>query len=236
MIVSLCAAMIGFTKTGVPGLGVLVIPLMAEVFPARASTGIVLPMLMFADIFAIAYYRRQVVWSHLLRIMPSTIGGVVVGYLLLERVSDQQLSPSIGIIVLIMLGLEQFRDRRVSDASVPTQWWFAGGLGLFAGTTTMLANAAGPFMTIYLAAMRLQKSEFMGTNAWYYFVLNWVKVPFSLSLGLINSQSLQFDVSLFPAIAVSALAGAVILKHMPQRKFEVVVQILAAATAVKLIL
>lgn len=236
LIVSACAIMIGLTKTGVPGLGALISPLMADVFPARASTGIVLPMLIFADLFAIGYYRRHAVWSHLLRIMPWTAAGIVLGYLLLGRINDSQLRIFIGATVLIILGVKQLWDRTKDEVSIPTQWWFAGGLGLIAGVATMMANAAGPFSMIYLLSMRLPKNEFIGTGAWYYFILNWFKVPFSFNLGLINIQSLQFDAMLFPLITVGAVIGIRVLKRIPETKFEKVVIVLAAATAIKLLL
>ena len=229
-----CAFMIGLTKTGIPGLGVLISPLMADVFLARASTGIVLPMLIFADLFAIIYYRRDAVWSHLLRILPWTALGIVLGYLLLGRINDNQLRPFIGTIILVILAVKQLWDRR-EDYTIPTQWWFAGGLGVIAGITTMIANAAGPFSMIYLLSMRLQKKEFIGTVAWFYFILNWFKAPFSYSLGLLNNQSLQFDLVLFPIISVGAVIGIIVLKHIPDTKFEKIVMILAAAAAIKLL-
>ena len=102
--------------------------------------------------------------------------------------------------------------------------------------TTMMANAAGPFVIIYLLAMKLPKSEFMGISSWYYFILNWFKVPFSLSLGLINSQSLQLDLVLFPVIAIGAVLGVKILKHIPEKEFTTLVHILAAVAAISLIL
>lgn len=236
LVVSICALTIGLNKTAIPGLAILAVPLMAEVMPARASVGVVLPMLMFADLFAVGYYRRHAVWPYLLRIMPWTAGGVVLGYLALGKVNDQQLRPVIGAIILSMLAIKHLWNRRKrGEATGPTQWWFAAGIGLVAGITTMMANAAGPLMIIYLLAMRVPKNEFLGTGAWYYLLLNWFKVPFSVNLGLISSRSLQFDLMFFPMIAIGALGGIVILKHIPERKFASVVQILAIAAAIRLL-
>jgi len=228
--------MIGLTKTGIPGLGILITPLMAEIIPARASTGVVLPMLIFADIFAVGYYRRHAVWFHLVRLIPWAAFGVVLGYLAMERISDQQLRPLIGVIILSMLGVNYWRNNwKKEKASVPTKWWFAAGLGLAAGITTMMANAAGPIMIVYLLAMQLPKNEFIGTGAWYYLVLNWFKVPFSASLGLITTQSLQLNLVLFPIIALGALSGIKILKYISEKKFSNAMQILAMAAAIRLL-
>jgi uncharacterized membrane protein YfcA len=99
----------------------------------------------------------------------------------------------------------------------------------------MMANAAGPFSTIYLLSMRLQKKEFIGTVAWFYFILNWFKAPFSFSLGLINNQSLQFDLVLFPIIIIGAVVGIIVIKYIPDTKFEKIVMMFAAVAAIKLL-
>jgi uncharacterized protein len=236
-VAALSAVMIGMSKTGLPGVGILCVPLMASIMPAKASTGIVLPMLIFADVFAVAYYHRHAVWPHLFRLMPWAAAGIVIGYLIMGRISDAQLKPVIGVIVLVMLGLNYVRDRINGDnANVPTQWWFAATLGLVAGITTMLANAAGPIMIIYLLAMRLPKNEFIGTGAWYFLILNCVKVPFSMNLGLINAESLKFNLILFPCVFIGVVAGIFLLKKIPQKAFTLAVQLLAVVAAMNMIL
>jgi len=227
--------MIGFSKTGLPGMGILAIPLMAWVLPARASTGVVLPMLIFADFFAVGYYRRFAVWSKLVRLLPWAAVGVFLGYLALGRVNDQQLKPIIGGIVLVMLALNFWRNYGKEDRPVPAWWWFAALFGLLAGVTTMMANAAGPVMVLYLLAMRLSKNEFIGTGAWYFLLVNWFKVPFSAHLGLINNQSLHFNLVLFPLVAFGALGGIKLLKRIPEKIFNHIVQGLEALAAIGLL-
>jgi len=109
------------------------------------------------------------------------------------------------------------------------------GLGFLAGVTTMMANAAGPIMIIYLLAMRLPKIEFVGTSAWFFFVVNWLKVPFSVSLELMIAESLKLDLMMLPFIAIGAITGILVLKRIPQKAFNIVVQILAACAAIKLL-
>jgi hypothetical protein len=236
IIVALCAVMVGITKTGIPGIGILVVPLMAFVFPARESTGILLGILILADLFAIVYHRRNAKWGHVLRLLPAALAGIVAGNFVMKVVNDQQLKPIIGGIVLVMLGINYWRTRtKGKDAPIPTQWWFAVGLGFMAGVTTMMANAAGPVMIIYLLAMRLDKIEFVGTSAWFFFVVNWLKVPFSTNLDLMTAASVKLDLMMLPFIAVGAVAGIFFLKRIPQKAFITVVQVLAAAAAVKLL-
>ncbi len=228
--------MVGMAKTGVPGLGILPVPLIALSSSTRQSTGVLLGILILADIFAIVYHRRNARWGHVVRVLPAAFAGIVAGYFGLKHVDDQQLKPIIGAIVLIMLGANYWRTKvRGEDAPVPAQWWFAVALGLMAGVTTMMANAAGPIMVIYLLAMRLPKVEFVGTSAWFFFVVNWLKVPFSAKLDLMTAESIKLNLMMLPFIAVGALAGIFFLKKIPQKAFTAIVQFLAAAAAIKLI-
>ncbi len=225
---------IGISKTGIPGLGMLSITLAALVIPARLSTGIILPMLILGDFFAVAYYRKHAKWKYVLRLMPWAAAGIIAGYFALGKMNDQQLRPIIGFIVLLMLGLNEadILDRW----NIPAKWYFAAVVGLSAGFTTMIANAAGSIMIIYLLAMRLPKQEFIGTGAWYFFILNWFKVPFSANLGLINPDSLFLNLKISPAVVLGAFSGVYLIKVIPQRVFESVIKFFTIVAAVKLIL
>jgi uncharacterized membrane protein YfcA len=236
LVVGLCAFLAGVSKTGLPGLGILHVPLMAMVLPARQSTGALLGILILADVFAAGYYRRRAEWKHILRLLPPAFAGIVAGWQAMRFVTNEQLGPIIGVIVLAMLALNYWRTRLGGeDAPIPTQWWFAMMMGFVAGVTTMMANAAGPIMVIYLLAMRLPKLAFVGTSAWFFFLINWIKVPFSMHQGLITWQSIRLDLMMLPLIAAGALAGILFLRRIPQRAFTGVVQILAASAAVKLL-
>ena len=236
LVVGLCAFLAGVSKTGLPGLGILHVPLMAMVLPARQSTGVLLGMLILGDLFAATYYRRRAEWKHVLRPLPAAFAGIVVGWQAMRFVTNEQLGPVIGVIVLVMLALNYWRTRvGGEDAPIPTQWWFAVTLGFIAGMTTMMANAAGPVMVIYLLSMRLPKLAFVGTSAWFFFVINWVKVPFSVRLGLITRESIQLDLMMLPLIVAGTVAGILFLRRIPQKAFNSIVQILAAAAAIKLL-
>jgi uncharacterized protein len=236
-VVALCAVLTGASKTGIPGLSILVVPLMAMVLPSRDSTGVLLGMLILGDMFAVAYHRYNAQWVHILRLLPATLVGIVAGYFCLKVVTDAQLKPAIGAIVLVLLGVNYWRTSvRGPDAPIPTQRGFALVMGFTAGATTMMANAAGPVMIIYLLAMQLPKIAFAGTSAWFFFIVNWSKVPFSASLNLITPEWMKLDLMMLPAIAAGALIGIFFLKRIPQKSFNDVVQVLAALAALKLLL
>ena len=231
-----CAVLVGLSKTGIPGMGILVVPIIASFFPAKISTGLLLPLLAMADLFAVGYYHRHAKWSIVLKLLPPALVGIAAGSFVMRQIDDDRLRPAIGLIVLIMLVLNYLWDRKERNDNIPRHWLFAAAMGFLAGLTTQLANAAGPVMTIYLLAVKLPKYEFIGTGAWYFLILNWLKLPIFISEGRISLQSVCADVAMLPLIAVGAIAGIVILKKIPQKWFKIVVQILATAAAVKLLM
>ena len=225
----------GIAKTGILALGILLAPLFAEVLPARVSTGALLPLLISADAFAVIFWRRHGSWKHLLRLLPWAVIGIVAGFFALGRIDDQQMRYVLGAIVIAMLGVHVYREYIMGkDAPIPNSWWFAAVAGFLAGATTMIANAAGPVTMIYLLSMRLPKEEFIGTSAWYFFILNWLKVPFSVGLGLITVDSLAFNAVLVPGVVAGAFAGLYLARRIPEKAFMIAVQVLTLASAVKM--
>ena len=229
------AMLFGLTKTGIPGISILAVVLMASVMDAKQSVGLVLPLLITGDIFTVIYYRRHAVWRHLLRLMPPALVGIGVGFALLGQVEGADLGPIVGGIVLLLLAVELCRSLRKPER-IPSHWGVAAGIGLLAGVTTMFANAAGPLLVIYFTAMRFDKEKFIGTAAWYFLTLNCVKVPLFGYHGMITAGSLRADLYLVPAVLAGAVLGVVVLRRIPQRAFVVVVKVLAAAGAIKLII
>ncbi|MEN6384169.1 MAG: sulfite exporter TauE/SafE family protein [Phycisphaerales bacterium] len=234
LIMGLCAVLIGLNKTALPGVGIVVVPLLASFFSARTSTGLILPMLALADLFAVGYYHRHANWKIILKLLPAALVGIAVGSYVIRKINDDTLRPVIGIIVLIMVILNYLREKHIKQDFSQSKI-FASSMGFIAGLTTQLANAAGPVMAIYLLAMKLPKYEFIGTGAWYFLILNWLKMAIFASEGRITTQSMAADISMLPLIAIGAIAGIFILKKVPQKWFNFFVQILAAAAAIKLL-
>ncbi len=227
-----CAFNIGVAKTGMPGLGILVIPLFVfTVGDARQSAGWLLPILISADIFAVFYYRRHAAANRLFSLLPSVIVGMAIGAFVL-RYDDRVIRPIVATIIILMLTLYLIRKRSVNP--LPTEGAFYSSFyGSFAGFATMVANAAGPIMNVYLLSKRLTREEFVATGAWFFFLVNLTKVPVYLNHGMIDSQSLYFDAAMLPASIAGALAGRILLEKIPQKIFEISVIVLAfIATAV----
>ncbi len=237
-LLSLGAFFTGLSKTGIAGLGVLSVALFANALPARASTGALLPLLLCADLFGLAFFRKHASWSHLWKLFPWVILGVAAGYFTLGKISSAQMQRLIGGILLAMVALHLWRKRQADqlDAHLPHAWWFTALTGMLAGFTTMVANAAGPVMSLYLLAIGLPKLVFIGTGAWFFMLVNSFKVPFSMQLGLITSGSLLMDAELLIPMIPGALLGPVILRRINQTWFESMVLALTVLASLRLLL
>jgi len=237
ILASLAALGLGMSKSGFGGMAMIGILLMAQIIPARESTGVILPMLILADIFAVRAFHHHAVWRVLWRIMPAAVAGVLVGWVAMPMIPAGLFAPVIGWIVTGLLGLMilQKCSPRLQEiaADHPVIAW---PLGVMAGFTTMIANAAGAVMTIYLLACRLPKYEFVGTAAWFFFLINVFKVPFSMSLGLITPQTLIFNAVLAPAVIAGVFAGRYLLGKINQQAFEWLLIAMALAGSLRLAL
>jgi len=235
---ALAAFLVGLTKTGVPGLGILIVGMLAAVFPDRASTGVLLPMLLFGDFFAIAYHRRNVRWPIIVKLLPWVLVGIGTGYVALGNVGGDAFRVLLGGLVLGLIGLRVFTDLRGTwlEEHVPHTWWFSAVFGVMAGFATMVGNVAGGIMAVYLLSMGLKKHSFMGTGAWFYLIVNSIKIPLSASLGLINVSSLTFDLKVAPLIVVGAVVGFLVFTRIPQKWFSRIILVLAALAALRLLL
>ncbi|QGH37021.1 TSUP family transporter [Gracilibacillus salitolerans] len=232
------ALLIGFAKAGVASMGILVVTIFMIIFPARDSVGILLPLLIVGDLFAVIYYRRNVVWRYLFSLVPWVLIGIGLGYLVLDVVTSEQLKPMIGILVLALILLHISREK-LGERFVkllPESKLFTFSMGILAGFTTMIGNAAGGVMAIYLLVKGLPKQEFVGTGAWFFLFVNVIKVPFYISLGIITVESITFNLWLIPAILIGALIGVRVIKIMPQKVFQILVLAFAALGAIRLLI
>lgn len=231
------AVLVGLAKTGIAGLGVLSVAIFATVLPARESVGILLVILIFADFVAVGVYRRDASWPHLLKLFPWAGAGVVIGAVAFGSMNDAVVRMVIGGILVGLVALQMLRRRQdeLPQEDNPRRWLVIL-TGLAAGFTTMVANAAGPLMILYLLAMRLPKFTFVGTAAWFFLVLNLFKVPFSVGLGLIDPASLSFSLKLVPFAVLGALTGRRLITHMNQRMFEAIALLLTFAAGVRMLM
>jgi uncharacterized membrane protein YfcA len=227
---------VGVSKTGFGGVGLVAVSIMADLF-GKPSVGILLPMLILADISVYPLFRRYASWRPVWRLLPPTILGCAAGYFLLDWIPDSQARPAIGGIILLMVGLTLLRrfGREWFDRMAHSR---QAGLtaGFFAGVATMMANAAGPVFQLYLLSRRFEKMELIGVGARFFLLVNILKLPFLGGLQFIDGQSLLFNLKLVPAILIGVLVGKRLVQAVPQRVFEWLVIVFAVLAGGRLLL
>ena len=231
------ALCIGLSKSGLAGTATLNVVLMAQIFGAKPSVGLVLPLLIVADLLGFLINRKGGSWRQIVPMMPPAIAGVIVGWLLLDRIDNSVARVVIGWIILGLLAFNfVLRKRREQFLALTEHRGFAQGMGFLAGTVTMIANAAGPVMTVFLLSQRLEKREHLGVFCRFFLFINLFKLPFSNSVGIITGPSLLTNLVLLPGVFLGIFLGWQILKRIPQNAFENTLAILTAFAAIWLIL
>ena len=224
VLLGLSGLLIGMSKTGISGVGLMVVPILANAFGGRPSVGLLLPILLFADVFAVTWYHRHAQWKHILRLLPWAFAGIVLATLVGKSISDQSFNRLLAALVFGGIGLLIWRDIRSDKIKVPQSRWFAGVLGLLGGFSTMIGNAAGPVMALYLLSMRLPKNSYIGTGAWFFFIVNLSKVPLHIwSWKTITVNSVLLDIMVIPAIAAGAFLGIWLVRLLPEKYYRLLV-------------
>lgn len=241
------ALFIGAAKTSVQNLVFFGIAAFALVLPARESTAAVVVLLVSADVIAVLRYRKLCDWGLLRRLLPFVIPGEVLGAVFLAWVSDAVLRVLIGALLLVLLApqlVELVRGRAAhtgegdqpAPAASEPHPVVAGLVGTAAGFTTMAANVGGPIFTWYLLLLRVDKARFLGTGAIFFAVVNVLKLPAGVALGLFTPQTLAILPPLLPVLVVGAALGAWLVHRLTQRAFDLIAVGMSAVAAAALLL
>ena len=224
--ISFAVFLLGLSKSGIKGIGIIIVVILAFVFGEKASTGVLLPMLICADILAVIYYNRHAQWHYVKKLIPWMIIGVLVGVWIGNDISEILFKRLMAIIIIGSVLIMFYTESRKTN-NVPTNKLFSSGTGFLAGFTTMIGNLAGPISNIYFLAMRFPKNEFIGTAAWLFFIINVFKLPFHFFVWkTITTKTLVLNSVLIPAVIIGFFVGVRIVKRissMNYRRFILVV-------------
>jgi uncharacterized membrane protein YfcA len=229
------ALLVGASKGGLPGIGILVVPIMAHIYPPKSSTGILLPMLLMADIMAVTHYHRHANWKQLLKLLPSTLLGVVMSAALMSHLGQGDAKRAIGLIILCMSILVMTKNKTQRLSKFASKFSFSIIAGIAVGIATMMANAAGPIAAIYLLSLHLDKETFIGTRAWFFLIINAFKIPFSIGLGLISTETLMLNLKTVPFMILGVIVGIQLTKLISNLWFSRIVLGLTLVSALKLL-
>lgn len=227
---------VGLSKMGLSGVMTVIIPIMASIFGGKESTGILLPILLVGDVFAVTYYRQHAKWHAIKRLLLWAGIGLLIGAVVGNFVSDRQFKTIIAISVMVCVALLIWIETKGSTFTVPEKTWFFALAGILSGFTTMIGNAAGPIMSLYLVAMGYRKNDFLGTYAWFFLIINAIKVPLQVLLWHnITLSNAALAAVMIPAVALGAVLGALIVKKINEKVFRYLVIGMTVLAAVRLL-
>lgn len=227
-----CAFLLGISKSGLKGIAALIVTGFALVYDARNSTGVLMPLLLVGDVFAIIYYKRHVKWKYIAKLLPWMIAGVLLGVLGGKFISEDIFKYGMASIILFSVALMYYWENK-KDKTIPSHWSFGSSMGILAGFTTMVGNLAGAFSNIYFLAMRLPKNAFIGTAAWLFFIINSFKIPFHIwSWGTINRISIWKSIELVPFVIFGLFVGVYLVKKINDDAYRKLILLLTAVGGV----
>lgn len=231
----LCALLAGIAKTGLPGLGVVAVGLIAWAVPPKESIGLLLGLLVIGDSIAVIYYKKHANMRLLALLLPFIFGGMLIGTLTLSLVKESSIRPILGVLMLSLLFID-FARRRTWLTKLKENQSVAIGVGTIAGFCTVMGNVAGPLMAIYFVLLGMNKYNFMGTAAWLFFIINISKIPIYISINVITAETLKLFFILAPFTLIGSLLGVKLLKIIEQRTFDRLIFVFAMLSAAWLII
>ncbi|MFQ3341543.1 MAG: putative membrane protein YfcA [Flavobacteriaceae bacterium] len=228
VIASFCSFLLGVSKSGIKGIAALIVTGFALLYDARNSTGVIMPLLLVGDVFAITYYKRHVQWKYIVKLLPWMIAGVLLGVLGGKFISEDIFKYGMATIIIFSVALMYYWENK-KDKTIPTHWSFASSIGIIAGFTTMIGNLAGAFSNIYFLAIRLPKNAFIGTAAWLFFLINTFKLPFHIwSWKTINEVSILKSIELIPFLFIGLFFGVFIVKKIKDDNYRKLILLFTA--------
>lgn len=228
--------LVGLSKGGFQGIGLLALPLMALVISPIRAAAIMLPMMILQDTVAVWAYRRSWDRRNLLILLPSAIGGVAVGYVLAEYVSDPGVALAVG---LLSIGFAA-RQLLAEQGAAPSRAERPGGVvsgwfwGILTGFTSMIGNAGGPTFQVYVLPQRLPRDILVGTGCIFFAALNWIKVPPFYALGQLTPENLMTSLALSPVAIASTWAGVLLVRRVSGERFYTLIYVLLVLVGIKL--
>ncbi len=230
--------LVGLSKGGLGGPVpvALTVPLLTFILDPQVAVALVLPLLIFADIFALYFYWRQWDRQYIALMLAPGLIGVLLGALALDAIDATTLKRIIGSLTLLALAFKIASERFSALTYQPRTWhgYFAGWASGFGST---LANVGAPPFTAYLLMQpQMTPRRFVGTTTLFFAVMNLTKVPGFIALGLFDYDRLISIAWVFLLIPPAVLVARRLIDRINQQIFELMMMIPLALLSVYLLL
>lgn len=231
----LAVLIVALSKSGLVGsLGLVGVPLLSLVMPARDAAGMLLPLLLVMDAIAVWTYRKDADWRILKIMLPGAFVGTAVGWALWSMVSDAAVLLFVGVITLLFILDALLPLRKKLEGLPPSKPWgtFWGG---FAGFTSFISHTGGPPFQIYVLPQRLPPVNYSGTTAFFFAIVNSAKLIPYFFLGQLNVSNLSYGLMLAPVAIGGVLLGVFLVRRISIKRFYQLTYWLVFLLALKLI-
>lgn len=233
--IAAAAILVGMGKAGISAITLLAIPVLAQPFGSKASTGLILCLFLVGDVFAVNAYRRHVRWDEIRKMLPAALIGLLIGIFVGNMVNDRQFKYLIASIILLCLVFLLYQERKGSQIRVPHSMWFVILIGVLSGFATMIGNAAGPIFAVYLLAIGLDKQNYLGTTAWFFLVINLIKLPLQIfAWHNITGYTALLALGALPAIYLGIRLGLWVIRSLNEKHFRYLILAMTALACIRL--
>lgn len=231
----LAVLILGLSKGGFAGIGMVSMPLLSLIIPPGVAAGIILPVLLFQDAISVFAYRRSFDKANLRLLLPAGAIGILVGALMVSSIDQSIFELVLGTVSLVF-GIERL-FRYLGGPPKPHKSNRVVGVicGVLAGFTSMIAHAGVPPFQFYVLPQRLPRDVFIGTSVMFYAVVNLIKLPFFLSLGQIDTTTLKISAALFPVAFLSVLLGIWLVRRISNDRYLLVANVILIGIGLLLI-
>ncbi|MCZ2723693.1 sulfite exporter TauE/SafE family protein [Marinomonas sp. 15G1-11] len=234
LVLTFAGLITGFSKFSVGGMGLLIVPIMMIAFPGPEALGMLLPLYLITDVMAVLSYRSKVAWSVLWHFIPLVLLGMLIGSYVLATIDPDDFVITLGVIMISMIGLSLYLEYRPATFMQTNS--AAYGMGFISGLISMISNAAGPVFSLFLLEQKLDKETYVSTRTWILFMINMLKIPLFIPLGLLTQDSIISSFQGVPGLMVGAFIGYHFLKKVNPSQFKWLIRIMATLAACKLFL
>jgi uncharacterized membrane protein YfcA len=227
--------LLGMSKGGFAGVGMLGLPLMALAIPPLHAAAIILPVLLVQDAFSVWVYRRTWDARNLSVLLPGAALGVIVGYLLAARVSNAGVCLAVGAVSALFAGARLIKAPAEPLAGARPSKAAGVVCGALSGFTSMIAHAGAPPFQIYVLPQRLERDVFVGTSVVFFAAVNWMKIWPFFALGQMTRESIVASFSLFPLALVSTWGGVLLVRRFSAERLARALYVILLLIGLKLI-
>ncbi len=214
--------LIGISKGGFAGsFVVLAVPLLSVFIDPRQAAGILLPLLIVMDFFAVKEYRHDADEIALKSLLIGAVVGITIGGLTFYLMNSDRVRIVVGALSLYFVGHYLYVKFLQKKISVPKKHnYFKGGfMGMAGGFTSFIAHAGSPPFLLYVLPLQLSKRKLLGTSVIFFMAVNLIKLIPYFILGQLAFNNLIISLYLLPLAPIGIRIGVYLQGRIPEKLF-----------------